>query len=48
MGTELGNELAALKRLSVGKLWERYAEVFGEPTAGNNRTWLGRQIARWL
>jgi hypothetical protein len=45
MGTELGKELAALKRLSVGKLRERYAEVFGEPTAGNNRPWLVRRIA---
>jgi hypothetical protein len=45
MGTELAKDLAALKRLSVGKLRERYAEVFGEPTAGTNRTSLVRKIA---
>jgi hypothetical protein len=45
MGTELGKELAALKRLSVGKLREKYVEVFGEPTAGHNRPWLIRRIA---
>jgi hypothetical protein len=45
MGTELGKELAALKRLSVGRLREKYADVFGEPTAGTNRTSLVRKIA---
>jgi hypothetical protein len=45
MGTELGKELAALKRLTVGKLREKYAEVFGEPTNGHNRPWLVRRIA---
>ena len=45
MGTELARELAALKRLSVGRLQEKYAEVFGEPTGGNNRSWLVRRIA---
>src|SRR5262245_36915961 len=45
MGSEIAKELAALERLSVGELQERYAEVFGEPTRGNNRPWLVRRIA---
>ena len=45
MGSEIAKELAALERLSVGGLRERYAEVFGEPTKGNNRPWLVRRIA---
>jgi len=45
MRSELAKELAALERLSVGRLRERYAEVFGEPTRGNNRPWLVRRIA---
>src|SRR5262249_52424524 len=45
MGSEIAKELATLGRLSVGGLRERYAEVFGEPTNGNNRPWLVRRIA---
>lgn len=45
MATDLGKELAALKRLSVDKLRDKYAEVFGEPTAASNRPWLVRRIA---
>src|SRR5262245_21242054 len=45
MASEMAKELAALERLSVGGLQERYAEVFGEPTRGNNRPWLVRRIA---
>jgi len=45
MASEMAKELAALERLSVGRLRERYAEVFGEPTTGNNRPWLVRRIA---
>jgi hypothetical protein len=45
MGTDLAKELAGLKRLSVGRLKEKYADVFGEPTGGNNRPWLLRRIA---
>jgi hypothetical protein len=32
-------------RLTTKQLRERYAEVFGESTAANNRTWLIRRIA---
>src|SRR5262249_53590049 len=45
MASEMAKELAALERLSVGRLRERYAEVFGEPTTGNNRPWLVRGVA---
>src|SRR4051794_10543518 len=45
MGSDLGKELAALARLPVGKLRERYAEAFGEPPSGNSRPWLVRRIA---
>jgi hypothetical protein len=45
MGSEMTKELATLERLTVGRLRERYAEVFGEPTRGNNRPWLVRRIA---
>ena len=39
------NEVAALQRLSMAQLRQRYAEVFGEATAAGNRTWLTKRIA---
>jgi hypothetical protein len=33
MRLDIGKEVAAMDRLAIGKLRERYAEVFGEPTA---------------
>src|SRR5262249_43825531 len=52
MASEMAKELAALERLSVGRLRERYAEVFGEPTTGKTRrgrargpAWGGREGA---
>jgi hypothetical protein len=41
----LVNEVAALERLSVGQLRQRFAELFGETTAASNRTWLIKRIA---
>jgi hypothetical protein len=38
------NEVAALKRLSIGQLRQRFAELFGEATAASNRTWLVKRI----
>ena len=32
------NEVAALERLSVGQLRQRFAELFGEATQASNRT----------
>jgi hypothetical protein len=39
------NEIAALQRLSIGQLRQRFAEVFGETTNASNRTWLVKRIA---
>jgi len=39
------NEVAALQRLSIGQLRQRFAEVFGEATNASNRTWLIKRIA---
>jgi hypothetical protein len=39
------NEVAALQRLSVAQLRQRFAELFGEATAASNKTWLTKRIA---
>jgi hypothetical protein len=39
------NEVAALQRLSVAQLRQRFAELFGETTKASNRTWLIKRIA---
>jgi hypothetical protein len=38
------NEVAALKRLSIGQLRQRFTELFGEATSASNRTWLVKRI----
>jgi hypothetical protein len=38
-------EVAALERLSVGQLRQRFAELFGEATQASNRTWLIKRLA---
>ena len=45
MEMNIVNEVAALQRLSVGQLRQRFAELFGEATAASNRTWLVKRIA---
>src|ERR1043166_8302336 len=45
MSPNVARELAALQRLSMPQLRQRYAEVFGETTNANNRTWLVKKIA---
>ncbi|QEG30362.1 hypothetical protein GobsT_51670 [Gemmata obscuriglobus] len=45
MPIDVAKELAGLRRLTPKELRARYAEVFGEPTASGNRTWLVRRIA---
>src|SRR5436305_12722826 len=45
MSPHSARELAALQRLTVPQLRARYAEVFGETTNANNRTWLVKKIA---
>jgi hypothetical protein len=44
MELNIVNEVAALQRLSVGQLRQRFAELFGEATAASNRTWLIKRI----
>jgi hypothetical protein len=39
------NEVAALQRLTIGQLRQRFAQVFGEATPASNRTWLVKRIA---
>jgi hypothetical protein len=39
------NEVAALERMTIGQLRQRFAELFGEATHASNRTWLVRRIA---
>jgi hypothetical protein len=39
----LARELAALDRMTTRELRDKFAAVFGEPTAGN-RAWLVRRV----
>jgi Protein of unknown function (DUF2924) len=39
------HEVAALQRLTIGQLRQRFAEAFGEATRASNRTWLVKRIA---
>src|SRR5947209_3456404 len=45
MGINVGKEVAALGRMSVNDLRERYAAVFGEATVTGNKPWLVKRIA---
>jgi hypothetical protein len=45
MDLNIGKELAALQRMTVRELRERYAEVFGEQTPAHNKVWLVKRIA---
>lgn len=44
MDLNVGKEFAALRRMTVGELRARYAEVFGEPTNGRHKEWLVKRI----
>jgi hypothetical protein len=44
MALNVGREVAALQRLTIKQLRNRYAEVFGEPTHSQNRAWLTKRI----
>lgn len=44
MPIDLEREQAALRRLSISNLQERYAEVFGEPPRSRHRVYLERRI----
>ena len=41
----IDQEIAALKRLSLARLRERYVELFGEAARSDNRAWLVRRLA---
>lgn len=45
MQTNVGKEVAALQRMTVKELREKYAAAFGEATNGNNKGWLVKRIA---
>ena len=45
MELNIVNEVAALERLTIGQLRQRFAEVFGEATRASNRAWLVKRIA---
>jgi hypothetical protein len=44
MQTNVGKEVAALQRMTIKQLRARYAEVFGDETAANNKAWLVKRI----
>ena len=44
MELNIVNEVAALQRLTVGQLRQRFAELFGETTKASNRIWLIKRI----
>ena len=44
MSINVAREVAALQRLTVPQLRQRYAEVYGETTNANNRPWLVKRI----
>ena len=45
MDLNVGKEVAALKRMTVGELRAKYADVFGEETNARHKGWLVRRIA---
>lgn len=45
MSVNVAREVAALQRLTTRQLRHKFAEVFGDGTNANNRTWLVRRIA---
>jgi hypothetical protein len=45
MSREMEQALAALGRMTVGQLRDRYLEVFGEPSRSGNKDFLAKRIA---
>ena len=45
MNLNIGKEVAAMKRMTVAELRQKYAEVFGEETRSRHRDYLMRRIA---
>lgn len=44
MSLNVGQELAALRRMTVGDLRARYAELFGEATNSRHKDWLIKRL----
>lgn len=44
MKLNVGKEIAAVQRMTVGELRDRYAEIFGEETPARNKQWLIKRI----
>jgi hypothetical protein len=44
MSLNVGKELAALRRMTVGDLRARYAELFGETTNSRHKDWLVKRL----
>jgi len=45
MNLNVDKEVAALQRMTVGELREKFANVFGEPTNARHKQWLVKRIA---
>ena len=45
MSLNIGKEVAAMKRMTVAQLRQKYAEVFGEATRSRHKDYLLRRIA---
>jgi Protein of unknown function (DUF2924) len=44
MPLDVGQELTALRGMTIGELRHKYAELFGEPTRTGNKVWLVRRL----
>lgn len=45
MATDIAREVRALRKMTVGQLRDRYAEVFGEETRSHHKDYLWKRIA---
>ncbi|WDI40535.1 DUF2924 domain-containing protein [Bremerella sp. P1] len=45
MSLNIDKEVAAMERMTVNQLREKYDDVFGEPTNGRHKQWLIKRIA---
>jgi len=45
MDLNIDQQVAAMRRMTVGQLRSKYAEVFGESTHARHKQWLVRRIA---
>jgi len=45
MALNIGKEVATMRRMTPGKLREKFAEVFGEQPRSHNKQWLVKRIA---